>query len=62
MTAEFLAFSLGIPIDRVKSLLAGDEPVTAELSAALARAFNTTSEFWLNLQAEHEERSRRDRL
>lgn len=54
MTGESLAYSLGVSIDKVKGLLAGDEPITAEIASGLGRTFKTTSDFWINLQSEYD--------
>lgn len=54
LPVESLACSLGVSIDKVKGLLAGDEPITAEIAVGLGRAFKTTSDFWINLQSEYD--------
>jgi len=50
MTQSALAQKLGIPIQRVNTLVNGKRGVTAETAILLARAFETTPEFWMNLQ------------
>ena len=54
MTVESLACSLGVSIDKVKGLLAGNEPITAEIAVGLGRTFKTTNDFWINLQSEYD--------
>jgi addiction module HigA family antidote len=49
-----LATSLGVPASRVYAILNGNRGVTAELAILLARVFQTTPEFWINLQTHHD--------
>ena len=50
MTQTTLAESMGVPIQRVNTLINGKRDVTAETAILLARAFKTTPHFWMNLQ------------
>lgn len=50
MTQGELAKSLGIPIQRVNTLIKGKRGVTAETALLLSRKLKTTPEFWLSLQ------------
>ncbi|MBN2192309.1 MAG: HigA family addiction module antidote protein [Polyangiaceae bacterium] len=50
MTQVVLAEKLGVPIQRVNTIINGKRGVTAETAVLLARALNTTPEFWMNLQ------------
>ena len=50
MSANALAHAIGVPANRVSSIVVGDRSVTADTALRLARAFGTTPEFWLNLQ------------
>jgi len=54
MTVESLACSLGVSIDKVRALLVGTEPITAEIAIGLGRTFKTTMDFWINLQSEYD--------
>ena len=45
-----LARRLGIPIQRVNTIIAGKRAVTAETALLLAAGLGTSPEFWLNLQ------------
>lgn len=46
-----LASKMGVPIQRVNTLINGKRDVSAETAVLLARALKTTPEFWMNLQA-----------
>ncbi len=45
-----LARRMGVPIQRVNTLINGKRDMTAETAILLARELKTTSEFWMNLQ------------
>lgn len=51
LSANQLAGRLGVPTNRVTLILAGKRALTADTALRLARCFDTTPEFWLNLQA-----------
>lgn len=46
---EFAA-SLGIPVQRINTLINGKRGMTAETALLLAGKLKTTPEFWMNLQ------------
>jgi len=50
MTQVELAKKMGVPIQRVNTLINGKRDVTAETAILLGRVLNTSSEFWMNLQ------------
>ncbi|MGO8998102.1 MAG: HigA family addiction module antitoxin [Polyangiaceae bacterium] len=50
MTQVKLAELMGVPLQRVNTLIAGKRGVTAETALLLARVFETSPEFWMNLQ------------
>ncbi len=50
MTQVQLAARLGIPLQRINTIIAGRRAVTAETALLLAKVFKTTPEFWMNLQ------------
>lgn len=50
MSQVELARKLHIPIQRVNTIVNGRRGVTAETALLLARQFNTTPQFWMNLQ------------
>jgi addiction module HigA family antidote len=45
-----LARRMGVPIQRVNTLINGKRDMTAETAILLSRELKTTSEFWMNLQ------------
>jgi len=49
-TQVALAEHLGVPVQRINELVHGKRGVSPETAWLLAQAFNTTPEFWLNLQ------------
>ena len=54
MSASALARELDVPVNRVTSILNGDRSVTADTALRLGRYFDTTPEFWINLQSNHD--------
>jgi addiction module HigA family antidote len=50
MSASELARRLGVPTNRVTSILNGDRAITGDTALRLAHFFGTSAEFWLNLQ------------
>jgi antitoxin HigA-1 len=50
MTQLALAEKMGVPIQRVNTLINGKRAVTAETAILLSRALRTSPEFWMNLQ------------
>lgn len=59
LTQKALAAHIGIPIQRVNEIVRGKRGVTPDTAWLLSEAFNTSPEFWLNLQAAHELSSHR---
>ncbi|MFD1945074.1 HigA family addiction module antitoxin [Paradevosia shaoguanensis] len=51
MEAADLATELGTPVADIEAVLNGNAPVTDELASKLSSAFDTSSQFWLNMQA-----------
>ena len=51
MSQTQLAATMSVPIQRVNTLVSGKRGVTPETAILLSRAFKTSSEFWMNLQA-----------
>lgn len=45
-----LAGRMGVPIQRVNTLINGKRDMTAETAILLSRVLKTSSEFWMNLQ------------
>lgn len=54
ITQSALAEKLHIPVQRVNTLVNGKRGMTPETALLLARAFDTTPEFWMNLQTKHD--------
>lgn len=54
ISANRLATSLGVPANRIAAIVNGKRAVTADTAILLGKAFNTTPEFWINLQAHHD--------
>ncbi|MCK4547361.1 MAG: HigA family addiction module antidote protein [Candidatus Eisenbacteria sp.] len=54
MTQVALAEHLGVPVQRINEIVRGKRGVSPETAWLLAQAFDTTPEFWLNLQALHD--------
>ena len=54
LSASALARELGIPGNRITELIAGRRGMTADTALRLADKFETTPEFWMNLQALHD--------
>lgn len=54
MTANALATALRVPANRIGAILRGERAVTADTALRLARYFETSAEFWLNLQTMHD--------
>jgi addiction module HigA family antidote len=50
MSQVELAEKMGVPIQRVNTLINGKRNMTAETAILLSRVLKTTSEFWMNLQ------------
>ncbi len=54
MTQSELSEKLQIPLQRVNSIVNGKRGVTPETAILLARFFETTAEFWMNLQTQYD--------
>jgi addiction module HigA family antidote len=54
MSAAGLARLLGVPTNRVTEILNGRRAITRDTALRLAHFFETTAEFWLNLQSLYE--------
>jgi antitoxin HigA-1 len=49
-----LARELGISTNRLNELVRGKRGITADTALRLARRFDTSAEFWMNLQSAYE--------
>jgi len=54
ITQVALAAHLRVPVQRVNELVRGKRGVTPATAWLLAQAFDTTPEYWINLQAAHD--------
>ncbi len=54
MNANTLAKALAVPANRITAIIKGQRGVTGDTAVRLATFFNTTSEFWMNLQKTYE--------
>ena len=54
INASDLARRLLVPNNRIYHIVQGRRSVTADTALRLAKVFNTTPEYWLNLQASYE--------
>lgn len=54
LTQVALSEHLGIPVQRINEIVRGKRGVTSETAWLLAQAFDTTPEFWINLQTNYD--------
>lgn len=54
LSQNALARAIGVPPRRVNEIVLGKRSITADTALRLARAFGTSAEFWMNLQASHD--------
>lgn len=54
MSAASLARQLDVPTNRITAILNGRRAITADTALRLAHFFDTSAEFWLNLQKLYE--------
>jgi len=57
-----LALALRVPATRVTEIVHGRRAVTPDTALRLARYFNTSARFWLNLQAAYDLEVAEDQL
>ncbi len=62
ITAEEFALAIRVPIGRAARLLAGEEPVDADMALRLARLFGGSADGWLHWQSLYELGNARERL
>ena len=51
MSQTKLAKCIGVPIQKVNTLINGKKGITAKIAVLLSRELKTTPEFWMNLQS-----------
>lgn len=54
ITAYRLAKDIGVPVTRIQAIIAEKRAITGETALRLARYFDTSPEFWLNMQRDYE--------
>ncbi len=54
LSANKLAKILGVPQNRISSIVRGDRSITADTALRLERAFSVSARFWLNLQQQYD--------
>jgi addiction module HigA family antidote len=54
LTAYRLAKDMGVPVTRIQAIIAEKRDITGDTALRLGRYFNTTPEFWLNMQRDYE--------
>ncbi len=54
INANMLAKALDVPSNRITAIIKGQRGVTGDTAVRLATFFNTTAEFWMNLQKTYE--------
>jgi addiction module HigA family antidote len=54
INANMLAKAIDVPANRITAIIKGQRGVTGDTAVRLATFFNTTAEFWMNLQKTYE--------
>ncbi len=54
ISAYRLAKDIGVPVTRIQDIIAERRAITGDTALRLARYFDTTPEFWLNMQRDFE--------
>ena len=54
LSQNALARAMDVPPRRINEIVLGKRAVTADMALRLARAFGTSAEFWMNLQASYD--------
>jgi len=54
LNANTLAKALGVPANRITAILKGQRGITGDTALRLGTFFNTSPEFWMNLQKTYE--------
>jgi len=62
VTQHRLALGIGVPPRRINEIVHGKRRISADTALRLARYFQTTERFWLNLQGRYDLEVERDRL
>ena len=54
LSQKAVAAHIGIPIQRINEIVRGKRGISPDTAWLFSEAFNTSPEFWLNLQATHD--------
>jgi antitoxin HigA-1 len=54
MNAHTLAKAMGVPANRITTIIKGQRGITGDTAVRLGAFFNTSAEFWMNLQKTYE--------
>jgi addiction module HigA family antidote len=54
INANTLAKAIGVPANRITAILKGHRGITGDTAVRFGAFFNTSSEFWMNLQKTYE--------
>ncbi len=54
LSATKFAKHIGVPPNAITAILNGNRGISAEMALRLARAFQTTEKYWMNLQSNYE--------
>ena len=54
ITSYRLAKDIGVPQTRISQIIHGKRPITLDTAVRLSRYFNTSAQFWLNLQSHYD--------
>lgn len=54
LSQNALARALDVPPRRINEIVLGKRAITADTALRLAKAFGTSAEFWMNLQASYD--------
>jgi addiction module HigA family antidote len=54
ITSIALANHLSIPVQRINEIIRGKSDISPEIAWLLSQAFNTTPQFWMNLQTNYD--------
>ena len=54
INANMLAKAIDVPANRITAIIKGQRGITGDTAVRLAAFFNTSAEFWMNLQKTYE--------
>jgi antitoxin HigA-1 len=62
VTQHRLAVAIGVPPLRINEIVHGTRRISADTALRLARFFDTSERFWINLQSRYDIEVERDRI